>query len=102
MFETKKELKAKIVKLEDELEFYKTSENEYKKEVEDLKAELEDIKNGDCSPGAYCEHCEYGGKVEHRHLWSTSYDYVCLKDVACKQFDKRVAPAPQEGADKHD
>ena len=97
-----KSLENEIEKLKDELEFFKASEDEYKKEAESLKDTLTAIENGDCAPGAYCEHCDFGGKVEHRLLWSTQYDYVCLKNVACKQFDKRVAPAPVEGADKND
>lgn len=102
LFVTKKDLEAEIEKLKDKLEFFEASEKEYKEEAESLRASLEAIKNGDCEPDAYCEHCAYGGKVEHRHLWSTSVDYVCLKNVACKQFEQKGDPNPQEGADNHD
>lgn len=91
MFNTKKQLENEIFRLQDKLDHLVNIKKKYEEENENLKADLEDIRNGNCAPGAYCEHCQYGGKVEHQHLWSTSYDYVCLKDVACKQFDKRVA-----------
>ena len=95
-------LMDQVDKLKDELAFYKASEEEYKLESENLRKTLSSIKNGDCAPGAYCEHCAYGGKVELRRYWGHDYDYVCLKEVPCKQFGEKGAPIPQEGANSHD
>ena len=89
-------LMDQVKKLEDELEFYKGSEEEHKLENENLRDTLRRIKEGDCAPGAHCEHCDYGGKIELRHLWHNNYDYVCLKEVPCKQFVKKGDPMPQE------
>ena len=47
-----KSLENEIEKLKDELEFFKASEDEYKKEAESLKDTLPAIENGDCAPGA--------------------------------------------------
>lgn len=101
-------MKYKIVKksyinsLKEQVQFFKASEEEYKLEAENLRDTLRTIKEGDCAPGAHCEHCAYGGKIELHRLWGHDHDYVCLKAVPCKQFEGRVPPIPQEGADNHD